>query len=323
MLAEWLNRRQPEWLERVRLGAPCRLGPTGELALAIGGRWKARSIFVQLITKLDEARTHEASDFMMMAGYMARVGQWNRFDHKWRKALRKAQLEYFHAQEMPHHPFGVKGAYISEDNLMCGFVVRLNRRDFEEVYRAGPWGRKAQPDSMYGLCFRYCLSAALDVGLAEYPNDLRLDFIVESGHPNEGAPNEIVRRLKNMKIKGASEFLGTVTPMEKKECYGLQAADGLATGAGWIEAGEIAVPPNFLSTPAAPSSLFKTTTRKAPNFMCHISRDEIASFRDDFFVFVERRRQFGQQRNAEIEARKRASFFFRTDFARGFSGGRF
>lgn len=303
----WIAKRQPAWMENFRLGAPLHLGPTGNLALSVLGHWQPGSMFVQLISKIDESRTHQESNLMTMAGYTARLGQWSRFDHKWRKGLRKAGLEYFHAQEMPDHPFGIKGTKIADDNLMFGFVVRLDRRDYEEVYKDGPWGGKAQADSMYGLCFRYCLSAVLEIGLHEYPNNLRLDFIIESGHPNEGAPNEIVRRLKNMKIKGVSEFLGSVTPLEKRECYGLQAADGLATGAGWVEAGEGYVPLVNISAAAKLSDLYGRSQQKAPLFRCHIDRDEIARFRDDYFTFIKRRQEFGRRRNAEIAARKAAA----------------
>jgi hypothetical protein len=260
---------------------------------------------VLLISKIDEARTHKGSDLMTMAGYTARIGQWDRFDRRWRKGLHKAGLEYFHAQEMPSHPFGLKGAKIADDNLMFGFVIRLDRRDYEEVYRAGSWGGKAQPDSMYGLCFRYCLGAVLEFGKHEYPDDLTLNFIIESGHQNEGAPNEIVNRLKRQKISGVSECLGTVTPVNKTECYGLQAADGLATGAAWVEAGEVPpVPLVDISGAGRLSALYGQSHQKAPLFRCHIDRDEIAKFRDAYFTLIDLRRKFGQQRNAEIAARK-------------------
>ncbi len=64
------------------------------------------------------------------------------------KVLRKHRLEYFHAQEMPRHPFGLKAQKISDDYLLAGFVARLNRKDYNEAYCNGPWGGKAQPDSM-------------------------------------------------------------------------------------------------------------------------------------------------------------------------------
>jgi len=166
MMGRWLARHQPEWFERVRLDEPCCIGPTGELVLTISGKWALESIFVQIITKIDESGTHD-TPYMVMGGYAARLGEWNRFDHKWKKALRKAGLGYFHSKEHGDHPFALKGVKIADENLMFGFVVRLDKADYQKFYREGGWGGKAQPDSMYGLCFRYCLSCVLKWATAE------------------------------------------------------------------------------------------------------------------------------------------------------------
>jgi hypothetical protein len=186
-------------------------------------------------------------------------------------------------------------------------VVRLDKKDYDETYRNAQWG-KAQPDSMYGLCFRYFLSACLEIGIHEYGPDLRLDFIIESGHPNEGAPNDIVRRIKKHGIPKVSELLGTVTPMLKKECYGLQAADGLVTGAAWAEGpgGSSSVPLTNVLPAGTLAEVRQKTPLKAPLFRCHIDREQLAKFRDDQFALVEFKRQFGLRRAAEIAARKAA-----------------
>jgi hypothetical protein len=300
-----MARYQPQWLERLRLGAPLWIGPTGEVGLTVASRWRSETFFMLLTMKLDEANSHDEAEVMVMGGWIARLGQWNRFDHKWKKALRKHGLEYFHAQEMPRHPFGLKAAKVSDDHLMAGFVIRLDRKDYE-VYRAGPWGGKAQPDSMYGLGFRYLLSAGLEVGLHEYP-DLKLNFIVESGHPNGGAANEIVERIKRQKIGGVSEHLGSVTMMGKKESYGLQAADGLATGAAWTEKPSgSTIPLTDISGAGRLLDVYPKSPLKAPIFRCHIDREQAAKYRDDMFEFHRLRQQFGERRNAEIEARKKA-----------------
>ena len=301
MIGALIARYQPEWLERLRLGAPLWVGPTGEIGLTMASCWKPRTLFMLLTMQLDEANTHDEAEIMVMGGWLARLGQWNCFDHKWKKSLRKHDLEYFHAQEMPHHPFGLKAQKIPDDHLMAGFVVRLDRQDYNDVYRNGPWGGKAQPDSMYGLCFRYCLSAALEIGTHEYPNDLKLNFIVESGHPKCGAANEIVQRIKRQNIAGVSEFLGSVIPMGKRDSYGLQAADGLATGAAWTEtpAGS-AIPLLDISPSGSLMDVYQKSLTKAPIFRCHIDRQQAASYRDDMFEFHRLRQQFGQQRNARV-----------------------
>ncbi len=258
-----------------------------------------------LVAKVDEANTHQQAPIMTMGGYIARIGQWNRFDLKWRKALRKAGLDYFHAVEMPVHPIIPKCIEIADDNLMAGFVIRLDRKDYEEAYRDGKWGGKAQPDSMYGLCFRFFLSACLEIGLGEDRKNLKLNFVVESGHPNEGAPNEIVRRIKKMNVSGAAEHLGSVTPMLKKECYGLQAADGLATGGAWTEGPNgSTIPLSDISPVGTLAQVYPLSPLKAPLFRVHIDRQHLVRARDETIALFDLRREFGRKRHEEIQAQR-------------------
>jgi hypothetical protein len=305
VLAAALARYQPEWLEQFRLGAPCWVGPTGQVGLFFDGRWNNESIFVQLITKLDEAGTHGDADYMTMGGYAARLGQWNRFDHKWRKALRKAGLGYFHVAEHGDDPFALKAVRIADDSLMVGFVVRLDKADYKKYYRDGDWG-KSQPDSMYGLCFRFCLSYVLQVALAEMPHDgLALNFITESGHENEGAPAEIVSQLRRKRISGVSEFLGKATTDEKEKSPGLQAADGLASGSWHIEkAGMPLLGPVMQPSKSLANWNPAQTGWKVPISRCHIDAKQLSSFKEDYFAHIEYRKNWGRQRTAEILASK-------------------
>jgi hypothetical protein len=132
---------------------------------------------VHLITKIDESGTHGASPYMIMAGYTARLDQWNRFDIRWRKGLRKADLNYFHAKEHWKHPFTSKVIRLSDSNLLFGFVARMSESDYKKFYREGDWGGKAQPDSMCGLCFRYCLSLVLQQALIEFSSSSDTKFL--------------------------------------------------------------------------------------------------------------------------------------------------
>jgi hypothetical protein len=253
---------------------------------------------MQFITKIDESGTHVPSDSMVMAGYTARLGQWNRFDRKWGKGLRQAGLRYFHAKEHRAHPFAIKGVKIADASLMFGFVVRLDRGDYQKVYRTsetGAWGGKIQPDSMYGLCFRYCLAFVLRQTLIEQGSWSApvLDFIVENGHVNEGAPNEIVHQLKRKRISGVSEHLGNVTPMDKEKCYGLQAADALATGAWHMEGSETGA--LVVDIPDAASLADTVPFRgglRAPIFRCHVDAAELALFKDEYFEHFAHRQRF-------------------------------
>ena len=263
---------------------------------------------MQLIAKLDESSTHDESPMMTMAGYMGRIGQWTRFDRKWGKALRKAGLDYYHTHEMASHPFAEKGVGIADSNLMCGFVVRLDRKDYQEVYRRAHWGGKVQPDSMYGLCFRYCLGMALEIGRHEYPANLRLDFIIEAGNQHEGAAREIVQRIKRERRFGAGKYLGTAGPARKKDCYGLQAADALATGAAWYEATPLPEG-GVVNVDGASrlSDLRGKSLMKAPIFRMHLDGQVLEQFRDDQFALVAAKKKWGDQRRREIEERRATS----------------
>jgi hypothetical protein len=230
---------------------------------------------------------------MIMAGYTARIDQWNRFDIRWRKGLRKAGLDYFHAKEHWKHPFTAKVITLSDRNLLFGFVARMSEQDYKKFYREGAWGGKAQPDSMYGLCFRYCLSLVLQQALLEFPRkDFVLDFEVEEGHSNQGAPAAIVSQLKRKKIAEVSELLGTVTLGEKKKVPGLQAADGLAFGA-WH--GEASPDTKFLNVPpdAAVKALRPQSMTKVPIFRCHVDERELGIFKKGYFTHVDLRRRYG------------------------------
>ena len=179
------------------------------LLLSPSHDWSPEAVLVQLVSKIDESWTHGSSPHMIMAGYTARLNQCSRFDLKWNKALRKAGLEYFHAKEHWNHPFAVKAVKIADDNLLFGLVAKLSEDDYKKFYRGGGgWGGKAQPDSMYGLCFRYCLSFILQQAFLERSEkDFILNFIVEEEHPNEGAPAEIVSQLKRKRISDVSGYL--------------------------------------------------------------------------------------------------------------------
>lgn len=229
-----------------------------------------------------------------MAGYTAQINQWNKFDAKWRKALYKDGLDYFHAKEMWRHPFTPKAIKIADDNLLFGFVAQLREDDYKKYYRNGDWGRTS-PDSMYGLCFRYCLSFILHQACLERPKkDFVLNFVVEKGHKNQGAPAEIVAQLKRKRIDGVSEYLGAVSLGEKKQVPGLQAADGLAFGA-WQDSAKnvplVATPPDSTVQALRYRSMMKT-----PLFYCDIDERELKIFKNGYFAHAEHRRQFGQSK---------------------------
>jgi hypothetical protein len=314
MIGAWLARHQPEWLERLRIGAPLYVGPTGAIALAADSEWIPGAVFVQIITKIDESNTHGDAPFMVMAAHTARLGQWNRFDDKWRKALTKSGLGYFHAVEHHETRFSREvGPRITDNNLLFGMVVRLSEADYRAHYReGGGWTNKAQPMSMYGLCFAYILGFVYRKILAQTPqDDFTLNFIIEEGHPNAGAPAEI---LKELRRRGSGELaarLGHVTQGDKKRIPGLQAADALAFGGLHVETrlDQQAFDPS-VSTPERAMGFVRGPT-KMPVYGCNVTPEELQSYKHDFFVHIELTKAHQQikqvRQRAAWQAAKKAS----------------
>lgn len=239
---------------------------------------------------------------MTMGGYMALQNQWNRFDHRWKKALRAAKIPYFHVKEHDGHPFALKAVRIADDNLMLGFVVRLAQADYLNHYREDSrWNNKVQPDSMYGLCFRYCLSVVMRAARGEMQQqDLSVDFLVGAGHPNSGSAAEIVRTLKKRRIPKISEYLGKGAIGDAKKIPGLQAADGVTSGAWHLEQRGIPV----LYPPVDPTHSLRSwnparTGWKVPILRAEINAAELAIFKKEYFEHFEYRRTWHGKNGAD------------------------
>lgn len=299
--------------ERRILRAPATIWETAQLGLSLALRWKPGTIFVIVNVYIDESGTHGAPH-MIMAGYAAKLGAWNRFDEKWNKHLRRFGVPYFHARELnnlngPYKgwrnediaPFAQKSAVIADAHAMFGFTVRLDGKDFRECYQEGKKPKKLALDSMWGLCFRASLKVALEAIKTEIDrSDLKINFIVESGHPNVGAACEILKQLKKLQIDGVSEHLGTVTCGEREDFPGLQAADGLAYGSWNIEplvdAGKVGLIPNPPGSTVAHAKQMSPKGQKIPYLRTHFDRKMLSTYRADLVEYYEFRRDYGQRK---------------------------
>jgi len=135
-----------------------------------------------------------------------------------------------------------------------------------------------------------------------------INFVVESGHPNEGAPAEIVSQIRRKRIQGISEFLGVAVLDDKKKCPGLQAADGLATGAWRLEQSS-AMQERLVDIPqdVPLRNVRPHQEMKAPIFRCHIDAKELATFKDGYFAHIEYRKEWGRRRRANANSSRALS----------------
>lgn len=124
---------------------------------------------------IDESGTHDNSP-LIMGGVGGRLGQWADFDTKWRRMLRDYKLPYFHSASLSsskrpfrHLSIQQKRDLVHDVNKIVqrhttwGFSAYLHKKDYDQYYIAGNRPTKIQLDTMYGVCFRMCLSFAIEM----------------------------------------------------------------------------------------------------------------------------------------------------------------
>jgi hypothetical protein len=196
---------------------------------------------------IDESGTHDNSP-LIMGGIGGRLGQWADFDTKWRRLLRDNNLPYFHSQRLSSSKEPFRGMTIAQKRRLIsavnkavqrhttwGFSACLHKNDYEEHYLAGHRPTKIQLDTMYGLCFRMCLSFAIDMAekVVAWQNP-QISFVLEAGHRHAGDAERIFDQVR----KGVPELrdiLVGISFVEKMEAYGVQGADAVAYSANMQE----------------------------------------------------------------------------------------
>src|SRR5215472_9545920 len=144
-LGHWLGDR----VDLLRAGAPFQIGPTAILALSIYHRWEPGQVFVIVTAYGDESGTHDQSPIMMLAGFVATLGQWNKFDPAWGRAVSRAGLPgYFHGADHWNTEAGARFAPLAKKlqrkHLLFGYVVELDKDIYERNYVAGNRPKKPQ-----------------------------------------------------------------------------------------------------------------------------------------------------------------------------------
>jgi hypothetical protein len=191
----------------------------------------------------DESGTHKGSPFMLLAGYVSTLGKWNAFDAAWRRALTQIDnnLSHFHATDHWGTDIGERFAphivKLAKRYLLLGYVIRLNKADYEKYYIAEVRPRKPQLDTMYGVSFRFLVSfliTRLPTLLGRY--DITFNIILEAGAQGSKDAERIRAELRKQ-LPTETAMVGGVTFEDKKKLPGLQVSDALAFGAFQIEPG--------------------------------------------------------------------------------------
>lgn len=304
-------RRLAEVWELARLGAPLRIGPTGELALALYHRWKPSELFVILTAYLDEAGTDGRHGFVVVGGWVSTVLKWNDFDLRWRKLLGKKGLSYFHAMDYkpdrePYKSwtdeetaafFGAMERLLLKRTLF-GFVAKLDLADYQEHY-VGPGRIKGvQLDSKYGVCLRLALSLIYSTLSEHVSGDFRVNVVLEAGDKSIGA-GDAIRVFNQLKdhVPEVGAHLGTISFGKKRDFPGLQAADSMVSPAHRLERKEdVDIIPYVEGETLATA---RGQVKGAPVYRIDIDARLLKELRENLATWKEMRRAFWRDGSSE------------------------
>jgi hypothetical protein len=227
--------------ERLAVDAPSGTDALGALALSLNCWHEGESIYVavmQLTSYVDESGTGSHRR-IMLGGLAARSSRWFDFAAHWRKILRRANIAFSHLVDMENG----KPPFEGWDKPRTGRFVDKARRailkhcDFGQTvaidltvhqtdYRA-QLSDRVHKDSAYGLCARAMIEGIALVAIERFGRGIRVNFVFE----NNEHYGDALRIFNDCKahLDNISACLGTITPGEKVEFGGLQAADLIAS----------------------------------------------------------------------------------------------
>lgn len=219
------------------LGSPETVDELGALSLSLDSSWHKDRLFVIVTTFVDE--TGMDGPRIMLAGYAARVQHWHGFASKWQKLLDEMGIPYSHVLEMRRgdppfegwndarvDAFRAKAGKIIQRYCDFGLTVGVNKEHRKAYASAMP--PKTSPDSAYGMCARQFFEKVPEfVERLSGLRHARINFVFERHDQHFGDAERIFHELKKVDPQ-FRDRLGTITPGEKHDFAGLQAADLLA-----------------------------------------------------------------------------------------------
>jgi hypothetical protein len=183
-----------------------------------------------------------------MGGYVARLGQWQHFDAKWRRLLKRNGVSHIHIIDVLNGRNEFRGwtqdralqlwqdaEKITSKHTLFGFATLVSDKDYLEIYAAGPPPKKVPLDTRYGLCFRLIMNLVFKkIYEEERRDDLTLNMVLEAGAENAGDAERIFNLFKKHAPPHLAKMAGTIT-FGGKDVPGLQAADGTASSVFRLE----------------------------------------------------------------------------------------
>lgn len=212
-----------------------------DLGRSLYHRARPNALYMALTAYFDESGTHgEKSPAVVLGGFIASEANWVAYENDLTSLLNRFGVEVFHARKFRKRQgefrgwsdqqfveFAVAFFDLFDKHLGRGIAVAIPTADYKELYRAEKFPAKGRQDSIYGLCFRFCLLALINFAKdAEY--DWPVTIVLESGHPNAGDAVRIFDEIKSKVLKPeCRSVLGAVAFDSKEACPQLASADAM------------------------------------------------------------------------------------------------
>jgi hypothetical protein len=175
----------------------------------------------------DESGCHDGSRVLAVGGYLIRADRAARMERKWKAALKRYGLPYFHMVECAHG----SGAFallsktsrirvqtrmieLIKKHTALGFVTIVNPKRFEQV--------EPLPDP-YTFSVNACLMG-ICAWFTDKP-DSEIDFVFEAGHRNGKKADQHLMQHKNSRDEDISRYYRSHRFANKHDACLLQAAD--------------------------------------------------------------------------------------------------
>lgn len=199
-------------------------------------RGNGNRLIAMLWCYLDDSGTDGTTPTVTMAGYVAPLANWRRFEIESRKHFKKHRIGFFHAKDLHHRAGDFRGRSVPDEcafldgwleiagrHMMAGITMNVARQTYmAKRGRTAAWLNR----SAYGHCFDSMLDLMHsddEVGAAMI--DHGISFFVESGNKWNAGVLDIFNRRKSRDGGGILQQLSFV---DKHSCKAIQLADFLA-----------------------------------------------------------------------------------------------
>jgi len=181
----------------------------------------------------DESGCYDSARILVVAGWVATLDEWEKFEKQWKLALKRAGVRTFHFTDFDNNrgefegwSVGRKGNFIEQifrvldSRELLGFSGAIHIPDFKEVVRGSNTQLEKKP-SPYLICQQYCIEM-----ISKRVNK-RVHYVFdrqqELDHP---AVQNFYATRDN--FPEWADKMGTISFQSKNDFVELQAADLLA-----------------------------------------------------------------------------------------------